>query len=38
MVEKPSEPKTEWGIYAAYFYGREISIVCCNKNNYKLFN
>ena len=24
MVEKPSEPKTEWGIYAAYFYGREI--------------
>ena len=24
MVEKPSEPKTEWGIYALYFYGRDI--------------
>ena len=24
MEEKPREPKTEWGIYATYFYGREI--------------
>ena len=24
MEEKPSEPKSEWGIYATYFYGRDI--------------
>jgi len=24
MEEKPQEPKSEWGIYATYFYGREI--------------
>ena len=24
MEEKPVEPKSEWGIYATYFYGREI--------------
>lgn len=24
MEEKPREPKSEWGIYATYFYGREI--------------
>ncbi len=24
MEEKPAEPKSEWGIYATYFYGREI--------------
>ena len=25
MVEKPFDPKTEWGIYAAYFYSRRQS-------------
>ena len=24
MEEKPKEPKTEWGIYATYFYGKDI--------------
>lgn len=24
LEEKPSEPKTEWGIYATYFYGKDI--------------
>ncbi len=24
MEEKPAEPKSHWGIYATYFYGREI--------------
>lgn len=24
MEEKPAEPRTEWGIYAAYFYGHDI--------------
>ena len=24
MEEKPQEPKSEWGIYATYFYGRDI--------------
>ena len=24
MEEKPAEPKSEWGIYATYFYGRDI--------------
>jgi glucose-1-phosphate thymidylyltransferase len=24
MEEKPSEPKSEWGIYATYFYGKDI--------------
>ncbi|MCQ2482948.1 MAG: nucleotidyltransferase family protein [Clostridia bacterium] len=24
MVEKPQEPKSNWGIYATYFYGKDI--------------
>jgi len=24
MAEKPAEPKSEWGVYATYFYGKDI--------------